>query len=282
MEIFLNELSALPLVNSTILARKKVITLLETMKKLKEFNFNILRTHDNFYGEDLGCQYTFSSFINDMDVSTSQKLLLRTLVKNPFIADDDSLEAESFITSNFETVDYTGNLISPEGIAISYVHGVPTVSLSGFPFWESDFLNLKVTDMISNVGSNEQIINISIPESTEKNQEFLDWIKSITLQTQLNSYENIIKIFPSDKYHFDARAINEMISWYYDDKRYLLRIRNLIENIRQAPFVGGIGLTENLGGGQGSKRIVKKDRVVYTVLDNKIIIHSCKKHYDDK
>lgn len=282
MEIFFNELSILPKVNSIDSARQKITILLETMKSLKEFDFNVLRTHDNFYGENLGSGYTFSSYINDPDVSNVHKLLLRTIVKNPFIADEDSLEAEMFVNNKFETINHSGDTVKPEGIAISYVHEVPTISLSGFPLWDEEFFYLNVINSSDNSVLSEKIINISKPNSFETNTQFIDWFKSITIDVQLNSYENIIKIFPTEKYEFEARAINEIISWYYDDKRYVLRIKNLINDIRKAPFVGGIGLTENLGGGQGSKRIVKKDRVVYTVLDKKIIIHSCKKHYNDK
>ena len=282
MEIFFNELSISPSVNSIDLAREKITALLQTMKTLKNFDFNVLRTHDNFYAEDLGCNYTFSSFLNDPDVSNTQKLLLRTIVKNPFIADEDSLEAEMFITNRFEALNHLGSPKSPEGLSISFVHEVPTLSLSGYPFWESNFLTLNVTNSIDNSTSTEKVINISSPTFTQTNQEFIDWIKSLTTEIQLNSYENIIKVFPIAKYEFDPRAINEIISWYYDDKRFIVRIKKLIEDIREFPFVGGIGLTENLGGGNGSKRIVKKDRVVYTVFDTKIKIHSCKKHYDDK
>ncbi|WP_206430314.1 type II toxin-antitoxin system YoeB family toxin [Flavobacterium ustbae] len=283
MEIFFNELSVFPTVGTNDLARKKIIALLETMKSLKEFGFNILRVHDNFYGENLSSDYTFSSFFNDSEVSNVQKLLLMSLVKNPFIADEDSFEAEMFINNKFETIDHLGNSTSPEGVAISFVHEVPTLSLSGFPLWDENYIRLNVTQNAANNSSIENVINISNSNSVNTNPEFIEWVKRITAEdTPLNSYENIIKVFPLDKYEFDARAINEIISWYYDDKRYITRIKNLIEDIRNAPFVGGAGLTENLGGGQASKRIVKKDRVVYTVLDKKIIIHSCKKHYNDK
>jgi len=281
MEIYFNELSVMPHSVSNEESRNKIIKLIETMKVLKNFGFNVLRTHNNFYSENLGLDYTFSSFVNDPEVPNNIKMLLLSIVKNPFIADDDSNESEMFIINNFKTLNHLGNTTSPEGIAVSYVCEVPTISIAGFPLWDADSIVLNVTNTLDNNSSIENVINVSDPNSVN-NQNFEDWIKSITVDIQLNSYENIIKIFPIDKYEFDARAINEIISWYYDDKRYLLRIKKLIEDIRNAPFVGGMGLTENLGGGQGSKRIVKKDRVVYTVLEKKIIIHSCKKHYNDK
>ncbi|MFC4818524.1 type II toxin-antitoxin system YoeB family toxin [Flavobacterium sp. GCM10023249] len=282
MEIYFNEMSVLPQSTSVAESKHKIFTLIETMKALKEYDFNILRTHNNFYSEDLGSGYTFSSFLNDPEVTNSFKILLLSIAKNPFIADEDSNEAEMFIVNQFETNNHLGKPTSPEGIAISYICEVPTISITGFPLWDSDAINLKVTNTVTKSSSHEDIINLSCAESVF-NHNFVDWIKSITTEdTPLNSYENIIKVFPIDKYEFDPRAINEIISWYYDDKRYIIRIKKLIEDIRNAPFVGGMGLTENLGGGQGSKRIVKKDRIVYTVLDKKIKIHSCKMHYNDK
>lgn len=281
MELFFNELSVLPAVNSGDLARQKIITLLETMKTLKDLGFNVLRTHDNFYGESLGGDYTFSTFISDPEVSNVQKILLRTIIKNPFIEEDESIEAEMFITNNYETINHLNQFVNPEGIAIAHLNISPTVSLCGFPLWENDTLNLKITNTSNNTSSNENVINLFSPISLT-NKNFKDWLESTKINIELNSYENIIKVFPTDKFEFDPRAINEIISWYFDDNRYIIRIKKLIDNIRNAPFVGGIGLTENLGGGRGSKRIVKKDRVVYTVFDDRIIIHSCKKHYNDQ
>lgn len=54
MEIYFNELSILPQCVNDDDARQKVYTLLETMKALRQHDFNVLRTHDDFYAEDLG------------------------------------------------------------------------------------------------------------------------------------------------------------------------------------------------------------------------------------
>lgn len=281
MEIYFNELSLMPQSSSIEESRAKIVMLIQTMKALQEYDFTILRSHDNFYSEDLGLGYTCSQFVNDPNVSMNLKVLLLSVVKNPFIADEDSNEAEMFVVNKFETINHNGDLVSPEGIAISYVCEVPTISFSGYSLWDNQSIFLKISNTELNTNDEQDIINLSSKESLQNNN-FKEWIKNTTVDIQLNSYDNIIKHFPLDKYEFDARAINEIIAWYYDDKRYIIKIKRLIEDIRNAPFVGGYGLTENLGGGKGSKRIVKKDRVVYTVLDEKIIIHSCRKHYDDK
>ena len=85
------------------------------------------------------------------------------------------------------------------------------------------------------------------------------------------------------KGNHEQRAIDDLISWYYDDKRFIIRIKELINDIVNYPFKGGKGHTEPLGGtgGKASKRIIKKDRVVYTYTKEKVIIHQCRGHYDD-
>lgn len=283
MEIYFNELSVMPKCLNDAEARDKIINMLETMKALKDYDFNVLRTHDNFYAEELFNGYSFSSFIIDPVVKDNLKLLLRSIVKNPFIADDDSQEAEMFISNQFETFDHTGIMTTPEGIAISYVCEMPTISISGFPLWDSNLISLYVTDTISNTTIINDIINISSPNSLSNN-EFLNWIKSITEEVKLNSYENIIKMFPAEKFEFDQRAIDDILTWYYDDKRFILKIIKLLNDIENNPFVGGFGLTEPLSGsgGRSSKRIVKKDRVIYTYTKEKITIHQCRGHYNDK
>lgn len=61
----------------------------------------------------------------------------------------------------------------------------------------------------------------------------------------------------------------------------LKKIRKLIEAITQSPFEG-IGKPEALKynlTGCWSRRIDKEHRIVYEVLDDKIIVHSLKGHY---
>ncbi len=57
----------------------------------------------------------------------------------------------------------------------------------------------------------------------------------------------------------------------------------LVKDIRRSPF-DGIGkpepLKENLDGFR-SRRIDEKHRLVYMVEDNKVLIFSCRGHYND-
>ena len=277
MEIYFNELSCLPKSENEFKAKSKVYILLEAMKKLREHDINILRTHNNFYGEELCKNYTISNFITDSNVSPSLKLLLRSFIKNPFIVDDNSPEAELFLQDTYLTKDYKNETVSPEGLAIAFINNSPSLSFSGFEKWEDETLELIVNQ------EEQKIVNISTYESTN-NAVFLDWLISLAKELKLNCEKNIIDFFSFGPFYFEQRAIDDIIAWYFNDKRYLNRIKILIRDILQNPFIGGKGHTEILSNtnGKSSKRIVDKDRIVYTYAKERITIHQCRYHYEDK
>jgi Txe/YoeB family toxin of toxin-antitoxin system len=280
MEIYFNELSIKPTAQTVEASKEKVIGLLLLMKQLKQYEINVLRTFDGFYAEDLGCNYSFSSFLYDDTVNRDLKILLQSIIiKNPCFPDIDTYEAEMFVNTKYETKNHLAQYVAPEGIAISFINNVPTLSLIDFPYWQNTTLELRVYDN-STLPTVENVLNISSLISFQSN-DFIEWVKSITVEIDLNSYENIIKVFPEDKYEFDTKAIDDIISWFYDDKRFLVRIKELIEDISINPFTGGKGKTETLtgGGGKASKRIIKKDRIIYTYTNEKIHIHQCREHY---
>lgn len=71
--------------------------------------------------------------------------------------------------------------------------------------------------------------------------------------------------------------------WQTEDPKTLKRINKLIEDIARNGN-SGIGKPEPLAGnlsGYWSRRINEKDRLVYTMDDDEIIILSCRYHYDD-
>ena len=72
--------------------------------------------------------------------------------------------------------------------------------------------------------------------------------------------------------------------WQSQDKKTLKRINLLIRDMQRAPFEG-IGKPEPLKGnlsGWWSRRIDEENRIVYRVVDEDLIIASCRNHYDDK
>lgn len=284
MEIFYNELSNRPLAQNQEEAKGRILQLLETMKVLREYDINIIRTHDGFYAEQLSDDYTFGNFFGDPTVSTNLKILLRTIVANPFIEDDDSYEAEMFVSNTFNTQNENGETESPEGLASAFVFNSPAISISSHPHWRNNYLSLSITtNDTPPQATSKNILNIYSSNCVNQ-AAFKEWISYLNPPVQLNSEENIYKVFPATQYQFEGNAINDIISWFYDDKRYLIRVKELIEDIIDNPFKGGKGKTEALSGtdGKASKRIVKKDRIIYTYIKDRIIIHQCRGHYDDK
>ena len=81
---------------------------------------------------------------------------------------------------------------------------------------------------------------------------------------------------------FTDEAKRDLEWWQKSGKVAVLkRIRSLIESMLQSPFEG-IGKPEPLKynlSGKWSRRITEKDRLVYEVKEELIIIHTLRDHY---
>lgn len=81
---------------------------------------------------------------------------------------------------------------------------------------------------------------------------------------------------------FTSEAIKDLETWKKSgDKKTLKRIRQLVESIQITPF-SGIGKPEALKydlAGKWSRRINKSHRIIYTVTQTTIYIHSLVGHY---
>ena len=76
----------------------------------------------------------------------------------------------------------------------------------------------------------------------------------------------------------------EYLWWQTQDKKTIKRINALIKDMQRNPF-DGIGKPEPLKGdlsGWWSRRIDDENRIVYRVIDEALVIASCKNHYDDQ
>ena len=80
---------------------------------------------------------------------------------------------------------------------------------------------------------------------------------------------------------FAEDAFEEYALWQAEDKKTLKKINALLKAIQRDPFTGE-GKPEPLKGelaGRWSRRINEKDRLVYGVVDDRIIIYQCRGHY---
>ena len=80
---------------------------------------------------------------------------------------------------------------------------------------------------------------------------------------------------------FLESAFTEYRQWEIDDKKVFNKINTLITEIIRDPF-HGTGKPEPLKwnwAGYWSRRITQEHRIVYKVLNDQIIIASCKFHY---
>lgn len=86
------------------------------------------------------------------------------------------------------------------------------------------------------------------------------------------------------KITFAENAWDEYLYWQSQDKKTLKKINSLLKAIQREPF-SGEGKPEPLKGdqeGKWSRRINEKDRLVYKVNEESIVVTQCKGHYDDK
>ena len=80
---------------------------------------------------------------------------------------------------------------------------------------------------------------------------------------------------------FTDEAWNSYIDWRKQDRKNLKRINDLIKDAQRDPFAG-IGKPEALKhslSGRWSRRIDETNRLVYMILDEELVIISCRYHY---
>lgn len=85
------------------------------------------------------------------------------------------------------------------------------------------------------------------------------------------------------KLKWDEEAWSDYLYWQTQDKKTLKKINALLNNTMRKPFEG-IGKPEPLKHRQGywSRRIDEKNRVIYKVEGDSLIIAAVRGHYDDK
>jgi toxin YoeB len=84
---------------------------------------------------------------------------------------------------------------------------------------------------------------------------------------------------------WDDTAWDEYVLWQTQDKKTLIKINKLINDIIRNGEDKGIGHPEPLRdnwSGWWSRHIDEKNRLVYRIIEGRIEIAECGGHYDDK
>ena len=82
---------------------------------------------------------------------------------------------------------------------------------------------------------------------------------------------------------FSDVAFEEYLYWQENKKTFFKKINALIKSIERDGALKGEGQPEKLKylNDTYSRRIDKANRLVYQIVENTIVIKSCKGHYDD-
>ncbi len=82
---------------------------------------------------------------------------------------------------------------------------------------------------------------------------------------------------------FTDAAWEDYVYWQTEDRKTLKKINALLNDISRNGNTG-LGKPEPLTGnlsGYWSRRINQKDRLVYSIEENQIIVIACRYHYDE-
>ena len=80
---------------------------------------------------------------------------------------------------------------------------------------------------------------------------------------------------------FSDEAWEDYQFWIHEDRKTLAKVNKLIKDIERNPF-DGLGKPEPLIGelsGYWSRRINEKDRIIYSVTSDSILLLACRTHY---
>ena len=83
---------------------------------------------------------------------------------------------------------------------------------------------------------------------------------------------------------FSDNGWADYLYWQQQDRKTLKKINSLLESIDRDGALTGLGkpeLLKHTENGQFSRRIDEKNRLVYRIDGDRIIVDACRGHYED-
>ncbi len=171
----LNELSLETPVADISTARKLMSELIQTLRQAKSLGVKpILRTHSNINNIELVCDYPIASWRNDKIVDLEERRFFRSLIlKAPFCEDALQQIKDKFDLSE---VRHQGKLA--DGLRFALITNYIAVSLFSDIQWDTNFLELQVTELDENEQLTDYSEKIVHASRSSHVKQHTDWIKN--------------------------------------------------------------------------------------------------------
>jgi len=289
MESVLNEISIENLATTPHAAQKQMEELIKFCGKLNEFGFTKLRLPDeHFFQKPLALDYTLNDWLNDSNVNGILKTLFLGLKAYPYFEELNADSEDNYISSAFflDEPAHPHHAMKVLGLADAYLRNTLCVSFCSHPIWKKCKIGLSIKS--EPIGEENGTKSVEVIHSCCWNEclgeKFKEWLKKRN-RPPLNSHADIDIWFPPDKYQLFDAAKDDLIFLYQNNRHKIIEeIEGMISEIWQNPMVG-TGKPESLKddfAGWMSRRITKKDRLVYKLENDILSLYQCRGHYDDK
>ncbi|MCA0388847.1 MAG: type II toxin-antitoxin system YoeB family toxin [Bacteroidetes bacterium] len=282
MELIFNELSLLPPLGNDYEVDKVFHRLLLTFRESKDrYGFNHIRFQEDYSRLYVTPTKTFYEWVYSITDFTLRSQIL-SVAKRPFVENLEDEVLDNYLGNNFVIADDdapTRN--SPLGLPIANIKSIPAISLQSHAFWERRKITIKITEQTKDESRLIEVYNlchasdIDTPEIEEWGKNYLSINlrdeKSLTMYLNFKVYE--IK--------FTGNFFEQLLDWKNQDTDTFKWILDLMKDVEEHPFTGGIGKTENLKGRgkEASKRINISNRLSYFVENDNVTFIACKGHY---
>lgn len=284
MELIFNELSLFPPSRNDFEVDKVFHGLLLTFRETnKRYGFNHIRFPQDYSNFFVTPTKTFHEWVYSITDFTLRNTIL-SIVKKPFVETLEDEELAKYFSSDFELVDQgVPTHKQPLGLPIAHIKSVPAISLKSHEFWTKRKIPMSVLRQTETDSRLIEVYNLC-DETDIDSSELEEWGKnflSVNLRevVQLKMYLS----FKNYEIKFSGNFFEQLLKWRAMDSDIFKNLLDLMKDVEEHPFVGGLGKTEALKYTErASKRITHGDRLIYSLQNNIVTFFECKSHYGDR